>query len=105
VEGEATAGSWRWPVDGKAARTDVTVRGFDAGVTELECVLHTGRKHQIRIHAAMNGTPVLGDTRYGGDLARPADRLALQAWRLELEHPITGEPLCFESPDALAPGA
>jgi len=69
---------------------------MDAGVTELECVLHTGRTHQIRVHAAMNGTPIVGDTRYGGDLTRHTGRLALHAWRLSLRHPKTDAQLALE---------
>lgn len=93
LEGEVAAGTWSWKVDGKPARTEVTVLRQASGQTEVELRLHTGRKHQIRIHAAMNGTPVAGDMRYGGDLTQPGPRLALHAWRLELVHPVTGEPL------------
>ncbi|MEZ4318206.1 MAG: RluA family pseudouridine synthase [Myxococcota bacterium] len=98
VEGEVVAGTWSWPVDGKPARTDVEVRSWSDGVSEIGCRLHTGRKHQIRVHAAMNGTPILGDTRYGGDVARRAGRLALHAGSLELRHPVTGETLTLSAP-------
>jgi 23S rRNA pseudouridine1911/1915/1917 synthase len=100
-EGPVAEASWTWPVDGKPARTDVTpVAGEPRqdGLAEGVCRLHTGRMHQIRVHAAMNGTPVLGDTKYGGDLARPSPHLGLHAWRLELDHPQTGERLVVESP-------
>jgi 23S rRNA pseudouridine1911/1915/1917 synthase len=50
----------------------------------------TGRTHQIRVHLAFLGLPVLGDGLYGGE---PSDRLWLHAWRLELRHPVTGEEL------------
>ncbi|MCA9568738.1 MAG: hypothetical protein KC656_12890 [Myxococcales bacterium] len=104
-EGHVDAGTWSWDVDGKRARTDVEVEeARPDGVTAVVCRLHTGRTHQIRVHAAMNGTPLLGDRRYGGDLARPWDRLGLHAARLELVHPLTGEELAFEVPAPWAQG-
>lgn len=58
------------------------------GTTLLEAVLSTGRHHQIRVHAAHLGHPVVGDRRYG----RPDDatRLHLHAWSLRLVHPTSG---------------
>lgn len=50
----------------------------------------TGRTHQIRVHLAHLGRPVRGDQLYGGE---PSDRLWLHAWKLRLEHPVTGEDL------------
>ncbi len=100
-EGPVSESTWSWPVDGKPARTDVTPSAEAPrpdGLTEGVCRLHTGRTHQIRIHAAMNGTPVLGDTKYGGDLARPSPHLGLHAWRLELTHPKTGDVLVVTAP-------
>ena len=55
----------------------------------------TGRTHQIRVHLASLGRPILGDTLYGG---APSDRLWLHAWRLSLAHPVTGAPLELEAP-------
>jgi len=61
--------------------------------------LETGRTHQVRIHLAEAGCPVLGDRLYGGhSVARLAPRLALHATLLALRHPITGESLRFEAP-------
>jgi len=54
----------------------------------------TGRTHQIRVHLAHLGCPVLGDTFYGGP---PSDRLWLHAWKLELRHPITGEAIAVQA--------
>ncbi|HWQ08832.1 MAG TPA: RluA family pseudouridine synthase, partial [Holophaga sp.] len=50
----------------------------------------TGRTHQIRVHLAALGRPVVGDQLYGGE---PSDQLWLHAWKLKLQHPVTGEAL------------
>lgn len=97
LEGEATTGTWRWPVDGRPADTHVVVERVWDGLTAVSCTLGSGRRHQIRVHAAMAGTPVLGDVRYGGDAVRPWPRLGLHAARLALVHPITGEALRFDA--------
>lgn len=57
--------------------------------------IHTGRTHQIRVHLAHLGRPVLGDALYGG---APSDRLWLHAWQLGLKHPVTGADLRLEAP-------
>ena len=63
----------------------------------VELKLETGRKNQIRVHMQDMGCPVCGDIKYGnGD--NPIDRLALHAFRLNFYHPITNEPLSFETP-------
>ena len=70
------------------------VNGEPAAV--VACRLHTGRTHQIRVHLAARGWPIAGDRVYG----RPSPfiaRQALHAWRLRLPHPVTREPLAFES--------
>jgi 23S rRNA pseudouridine1911/1915/1917 synthase len=63
----------------------------------LVVTLATGRKHQIRIHLAGLGCPVVGDERYGAK-TNPAGRLGLHAWRLGFDHPVTGERAELESP-------
>jgi 23S rRNA pseudouridine1911/1915/1917 synthase len=87
---------------GKEARTRYEVRQRYAepvAVTELECALETGRTHQIRVHLRSIGHPVVGDARYGGERQSLSMRRPfLHAERLELAHPISGEPLEFESP-------
>jgi 23S rRNA pseudouridine1911/1915/1917 synthase len=105
LDGHAVDATWDRPVEGKPARTDVRVVGRGAGASAVECELHTGRTHQIRVHAALAGRPILGDRRYGGDAGRRWTRLALHAWRLELTHPVTGQPLVAtaELPEDLAP--
>jgi 23S rRNA-/tRNA-specific pseudouridylate synthase len=57
----------------------------------------TGRKHQVRVHLAHAGMPILGDSVYG-DAGGRAPRLMLHARRLALSHPLTGQPLAIESP-------
>jgi 23S rRNA pseudouridine1911/1915/1917 synthase len=56
---------------------------------------HTGRTHQIRVHLAHLGLPVLGDGYYQGE---SSDQLWLHAWKLELEHPVTGARLALTAP-------
>jgi 23S rRNA (cytosine1962-C5)-methyltransferase len=61
----------------------------------IEAAPLTGKTHQIRVHAAEQGFPILGDTLYGG---APAPRLCLHAATLALEHPATGVPLTLSAP-------
>jgi 23S rRNA pseudouridine1911/1915/1917 synthase len=63
----------------------------------MEVRLETGRKHQIRVHLAGLGCPVVGDARYGAT-SDACGRLGLHACRLELSHPVTRERLSFCSP-------
>jgi 23S rRNA pseudouridine1911/1915/1917 synthase len=67
------------------------------GISLLEVRLETGRKHQIRVHLAGLRCPVVGDQRYGAT-SNACRRLALHACRLEFKHPVTAEPLSFQSP-------
>ena len=59
--------------------------------------LLTGRKNQIRVHMADIGHPVVGDGKYGHQ-DDPGMRMCLHAFRLAFHHPVTGEPLVFETP-------
>ena len=74
-------------------------RGSAPSFTLLEVTIKTGRTHQIRVHLAHAGHPIVGDDKYGDfDLNRQLDRLGyrrmfLHAWRLRLVHPVSGEPV------------
>jgi 23S rRNA pseudouridine1911/1915/1917 synthase len=87
---------------GKAALTRYRVeQRFDPPPTTLLSVeLETGRTHQIRVHLAAVGHPVVGDSVYGRGGPKPAalDRPFLHAARLTFEHPDSGQPRTFESP-------
>ena len=88
---------------GRAARTDfVRLARFDA-VDLLRAHLHTGRTHQIRVHLASVGHPVVGDDTYGGGGGRrlitmPPKRHFLHAAWLRFRHPATGAPVELRSP-------
>jgi 23S rRNA pseudouridine1911/1915/1917 synthase len=98
------------PGSGLDARTSLTVRETRGGYALVECALHTGRQHQIRLHLSHLGCPVVGDKLYGPDerlLARAADdelseedlallelpHHALHAHVYRMLHAVTGEPL------------
>jgi 23S rRNA pseudouridine1911/1915/1917 synthase len=80
---------------GKTARTTVTLLATQPEASLLACKLHTGRTHQIRVHMAWLGHPLVGDSLYGGRPLWGLARQALHAQRLRLAHPISGEPLDF----------
>jgi len=88
---------------GRPAKTDlIRLARFDAGDL-LRAHLHSGRTHQIRVHLASIGHPVMGDDVYGGGGGRrvaglPAKRHFLHAAWLAFNHPMTGAPLDFRSP-------
>jgi 23S rRNA pseudouridine1911/1915/1917 synthase len=86
---------------GKRAVTRYRVTAVRDRYSLVEVELETGRKHQIRVHLAGLGCPVIGDAGYGAK-TDPAGRLGLHAWRLAFDHPVTGERVVAESP---LPGA
>lgn len=88
-------------IDGKPARTHYRVlhRFRDHGeIAEVRCRLETGRTHQIRVHLAAIGHPVVGDATYGGArTALATQRPMLHAEALAFEHPVDGTRLGFTS--------
>ncbi|MBW2355269.1 MAG: RluA family pseudouridine synthase [Deltaproteobacteria bacterium] len=113
--GEVTLPIGRHPVDRKKmsvrsrrARSAVTlwqVKATFCGCCLLEVRLMTGRTHQIRVHCAALGHPLLGDRVYGGPTRLalgasqvPVGRQMLHAWRLTIRHPTCQSPMSFEAP-------
>jgi 23S rRNA pseudouridine1911/1915/1917 synthase len=68
------------------------------GLSLLRCRLVTGRRHQIRVHLAARGWPIVGDTVYGRPDVPLFPRQALHAWRVALRHPHSGQPLRIDAP-------
>jgi 23S rRNA pseudouridine1911/1915/1917 synthase len=97
--GDGRRGSTENEELGRDAVTHVTSLESLRGATLVECRLETGRTHQIRIHLAERGHPLLGERVYSktyrGELI-PAPRVMLHARELSFEHPGTGERLSFE---------
>jgi len=110
--GQAQAGERRVKVvsrddpDGMSALTLVKVRATSPDYSLLEVTIKTGRTHQIRVHLASAGYPILGDDKYGDfDLNKAltrADpglqRMFLHAWRLQVNHPASAERLELLAP-------
>lgn len=112
-----SSGSWLQPIgrhptarvkmavaaNGKPAHTDwLLVRQFKSSCL-LSCTLHSGRTHQIRVHAANAGLPLLGDSTYGFRANRfdgpPVPRIMLHAAELSFAHPVQQKICTFHSPD------
>jgi len=84
--------------DGKPSVTEFTVLQRQEGVTKLALRPVTGRTHQLRVHCAHMGWPILGDPQYGTpDCIRGLPYQQLCAKKLELKHPVTGQMLLLES--------
>lgn len=88
------------PVDdgGKEAITHYRTIKRGNSMSLVELMLETGRKNQIRVHMQDLGHPVVGDGRYGLEDVNPINRLALHAFKLCFDHPVTGEEMRFETP-------
>ena len=83
---------------GKRAVTHYSVLGRYDGYTYAQCRLETGRTHQIRVHMAHIGHPLLGDTVYGGRAVKSLAGQCLHARQLTFIHPRTGQPMTVECP-------
>ncbi len=110
LKATARSGERRVAVDadeGLAAHTVVNLRQRYGAFSLLEVELKTGRTHQIRVHLAHLGFPIVGDDKYGdfelnrhvarGDPGRPLRRMFLHAWATRFRHPLTQEPIAIES--------
>jgi 23S rRNA pseudouridine1911/1915/1917 synthase len=97
--------------DGRRAVTNYEVIGRRAGISLVRLSPGTGRTHQLRVHLASIGHPILGDPTYGGStrslhggagegacLAKNLTRPALHALELAFDHPSTGKRMAFEAP-------
>ena len=82
---------------GKEARTDMERIANSQVACWVRCILHTGRTHQIRVHMAHLGHPLVADAVYGGAPLAGMQRQALHACRLAFRHPVTGVDHVFES--------
>lgn len=83
--------------DGKPSITHYALREKLRNASELTFRLETGRTHQIRVHMAALGHPIVNDPLYGRTDSRlPLPGQALHAWRVELKHPVSKEYLRFE---------
>ncbi len=76
---------------GRTAKTEYRVVRSNEEASLIECRLHSGRTHQVRVHLHHLGHPVLGDKVYGARLVKNFPRQMLHAWKLGFRHPQTGE--------------
>jgi len=83
---------------GKAAHTDIDLLENTPHMCLVRCTLHTGRTHQIRVHMASIGHPLVADTLYGGKPGAGLARQALHAFRLAFAHPVSGQTFDFAAP-------
>jgi 23S rRNA pseudouridine1911/1915/1917 synthase len=84
-------------VRGRSAKTEYRVLRDGPTASLIECRLHSGRTHQIRVHFHHIGHPILGDKIYGPKAGKIFPRQMLHAWKLGFKHPRTGDVLRFEA--------
>ena len=100
--GRSTRDRMKWdvqPKTGKPAVTHFRVIQFMPRYSLVECILETGRTHQIRVHMAHIGHPVVNDPLYGWKKDHfPCEGQVLHSRTLDLRHPVTGEEMHFEAP-------
>jgi 23S rRNA pseudouridine1911/1915/1917 synthase len=82
---------------GRTAKTEYRVLRSAEEASLIECKLHSGRTHQIRVHLHHLGHPVLGDKVYGAKASGKFPRQMLHAWKLGFKHPHTDEWRAFEA--------
>lgn len=96
----------RVSADGKASLSEFSVVNAWAQATQVRVKLHSGRTHQIRVHAQWKKHPLLGDDKYGDEMSHELSkrlgvkRLMLHAQQLVFRHPVSGESLTVEAPMA-----
>ena len=83
---------------GRTAKTEYRVIRSSDRASLIECRLHSGRTHQVRVHLHHLGHPVLGDKVYAPHRAKAFPRQMLHAWKLGFRHPRTEEWKSFEAP-------
>ena len=93
------------PTSGRRALSFVDTMAFDGRLSLVQVRIETGRTHQIRMHLSDRRTPIYGDEVYGlSDWNKKLrekqkiERPLLHAYKLEIDHPVTGEKLSFEAP-------
>jgi tRNA pseudouridine32 synthase/23S rRNA pseudouridine746 synthase len=83
---------------GRPAVTDWAVTAYGPGETRVHLMPRTGRSHQLRVHMAETGHPILGDPLYASGAAADYPRLMLHAETLAFDHPVTRRRVSFTSP-------
>ena len=89
--------STKAPGKGQGAMTEYIVLKSGPARSMLRVILHTGRKHQIRVHLSERGTPIVNDPVYGVE-KKPKGRLMLEATSIGFVHPTTAKRMAFELP-------
>lgn len=85
---------------GQHSKTDFVVAEKKGNLVYVDCHLHTGRTHQIRVHLSLSGLPIIGDELYGGKKGFDQNngRIMLHAFVLEFPHPVSGEKITVKAP-------